>query len=184
MWERPASRVAATRSRPDYSRSKEQSASADSRRSFGDPKSRLSTIERSLPDAGATRLEERWTLMERLLVLLSRYREASIAVVAIALIVYFQIGSGGGFLSPQFMSVVLRDTGRLGLIAVAEVMLMITGEIDLSVSGTFSIAPYLMVLMSIAWGVPLWLGATIGIGIVCWLVSSMASSRFDCACLR
>ena len=29
----------------------------------------------------------------------------------------------------------------LGLIAVAEVMLMITGEIDLSVSGTFSIAP-------------------------------------------
>ena len=67
------------------------------------------------------------------------------------------------FLSPQFMSVVLRDTGRLGLIAVAEVMLMITGEIDLSVSGTFSIAPYMMVLMSIAWGVPLGCGATVGV---------------------
>jgi hypothetical protein len=38
--------------------------------------------------------------------------------------------------------VVLRDTGRLGLIAVAEVMLMITGEIDLSVSSTLSLAPY------------------------------------------
>ena len=104
-------------------------------------------------------------MTERIFILLSRYREASIAVVAIVLVIYFQIGSRGGFLSPQFMSVVLRDTGRLGLIAVGEVMLMITGEIDLSVSGTFSIAPYIMVLMSIAWGAPLWVGAAVGIAI-------------------
>ena len=103
------------------------------------------------------------TMMERLLVLLSRYREASIAVVAIFLVIYFQVGSNGGFLSPQFMSVVLRDAGRLGLIAAAEVMLMITGEIDLSVSAIFSIAPYIMALMSVAWGVPLAVGAVVGI---------------------
>src|SRR3984957_16216720 len=103
--------------------------------------------------------------MSRLLFLLSRYKEASIAIVALILIIYFQIGSNGGFLSPQFMSVVLRDTGRLGLIAVGEVMLMITGAIDLSVRGTFSISPYIMVLLSIAWGVPLWLGATVGVAI-------------------
>ena len=110
---------------------------------------------RHLPDA----------LFEKLLVLLSRYREASIAVVAIVLVVYFQIGSHGLFLSSQFMSVVLRETGRLGLIAAAEVMLMITGEIDLSVSGTFSIAPYVMALMSVGWGVPLPVGALIGVAI-------------------
>ncbi len=63
------------------------------------------------------------------------------------------------FLTRQFLSVVLRETGRLGLIAAAEVMLMITGEIDLSVSGTFSMAPYLMALLSVGLGVPLWLGA-------------------------
>ena len=103
------------------------------------------------------------TMRERLLILLSRYREASIAVVAIFLVVYFQIGSDGGFLSPDFMSVVLRDTGRLGLIAAAEVMLMITGEIDLSVSAIFSIAPYIMALMLVAWGVPLAVGAAVGI---------------------
>ena len=57
------------------------------------------------------------------------------------------------------MSVVLRDTGRIGMIAVREVMLMITGEIDLSVGSTFSLAPYLMVLMRSRWGLPLWLGA-------------------------
>ena len=123
--------------------------------------------------------DSRETMMERILVLLSRYREASIAVVAIVLIIYFQIGSHGGFLSLQFMSVVLRDAGRLGLIAVAEVMLMITGEIDLSVSGTFSIAPYIMVLLSISLGVPLWLGAATGIaiGLLVGLVNGIITVR-------
>jgi simple sugar transport system permease protein len=49
------------------------------------------------------------------------------------------------------------------MISAAEVMLMITGEIDLSLSSTFSLAPYLMVLMSITWGLPLFAGALIGI---------------------
>jgi len=81
------------------------------------------------------------TIWERLLFLLSRHREASIAVIALLLVIYFQVGSNGQFLTVQFLGVVLRDTSRLALIAVAEVMLMITGEIDLSVSGTFSLAP-------------------------------------------
>src|ERR1700677_3940112 len=125
----------------------------------------LSIAEPKSDIVGKAIHQVRETMTERLLVLLSRYREASIAAVAVVLIIYFQIGSNGGFLSPQFMSVVLRDTGRLGLIAVAEVMLMITGEIDLSVSGTFSIAPYTMVLLSIVWGVPLWIGAVVGVAI-------------------
>jgi len=99
----------------------------------------------------------------RLITLLSRYREGSIAVVAILLVIYFQIGSNGGFLTTQLMSVVLRDAGRLGMISVAEVMLMITGEIDLSLSSTFSLAPYLMVLMSVTWGLPLFVGAFLGV---------------------
>jgi hypothetical protein len=82
------------------------------------------------------------TALERALVILSRYREASIAVVALVLAIYFQVGSNGALLSSQELSVVLRDTGRFVLIAVAEVMLMITGEIDLSVGSTFSLAPY------------------------------------------
>ncbi|MBV9733696.1 MAG: ABC transporter permease [Verrucomicrobia bacterium] len=103
------------------------------------------------------------TFWERLLFLLSRHREASIAVIALLLVTYFQIGSNGQFLNVQFLGVVLRDTSRLALIAVAEVMLMITGEIDVSVSGTFSLAPYVMALMSAIWGTPLAVGALVGI---------------------
>jgi simple sugar transport system permease protein len=95
------------------------------------------------------------TPIEKFLVLLSRYREASIAVVAVILVIYFQFGSDGQFLTSQFLSVVLRDTARLGLIAVAEVMLMITGEIDLSV----------MVLMTNGWGLPLPVSAAISLAI-------------------
>jgi simple sugar transport system permease protein len=102
---------------------------------------------------------------EKVLFLLSRHRETSIAVIALILVIYFQVGSNGGFLTVQFLGVVLRDTSRLGLIAVAEVMLMITGEIDLSVSGTFALAPYIMALMSAVWGTPLALGALVGVGL-------------------
>jgi simple sugar transport system permease protein len=120
------------------------------------------------------------TLLERLLVILSRYREASIAVIAVVLVIYFQFGSNGEFLSPQFLAVVLRDTARLGLIAVAEVMLMITGEIDLSVSSTFSLAPYVMALMSVAWGVPLAVGAFVGVllGLMVGAINGIITVRF------
>jgi simple sugar transport system permease protein len=113
------------------------------------------------------------------LVLLSRYREASIAVVALVLVIYFQLGNSA-FLSSQELSVVLRDTGRYGMIAVAEVMLMITGEIDLSVGSTFSLAPYIMVLLSISFGVPLAVSAAAGIlvGVLIGVVNGIITVRF------
>ena len=124
-------------------------------------------------------LREADTVLERVLVLLSRYREASIAVVALVLVVYFQLGNGA-FLSSQELSVVLRDTGRYGMIAVAEVMLMITGEIDLSVGSTFSLAPYIMVLLSISFGAPLAISAVTGIlvGVVIGVVNGIITVRF------
>ena len=120
------------------------------------------------------------TAFERTLVILSRYKEASIAVVALVLAIYFQVGSNGEFLSSQELSVVLRDTGRFGLIAVAQVMLMITGEIDLSVGSTFSLAPYVMVLMSIGWGVPLAVSAVAGVllGVLIGLVNGIITVKF------
>lgn len=120
------------------------------------------------------------TPLERVLVILSRYREASIAVVAIVLVVYFQLASNGALLSPQELSVVLRDTGRFGLIAVAEVMLMITGEIDLSVGSTFSLAPYVMVLMTISWGIPLAISALAALllGVLIGAINGLVTVKF------
>jgi len=114
----------------------------------------------------------RW--MEPSLVFLSRYREASIAIVAVLLVAYIQ-SRNSVFLSSAEMSVVLRDTGRIGLIAAGIVLVMITGEIDLSVGGTFAMAPYLMILMNTNWGWSLWLAApaSILLGVVVGLINGM-----------
>ena len=102
----------------------------------------------------------RW--IEAALAFIARYREASIATVAVLLVAYIQINNSV-FLSSPLMSVVLRDTARIGLIAVGIVLVMITGEIDLSVGATFAMAPYLMIRMSTGWGWSLWVTAPIAI---------------------
>ena len=47
---------------------------------------------------------------------IARYREASIAAVAVLLVLYIQFNNPI-FLSSPVMSVVLRDTARIGMIA-------------------------------------------------------------------
>src|SRR6476469_2536685 len=96
------------------------------------------------------------------LTFLARYREASIAAVAVLLVAYIQFRNSV-FLSSAEMSVVLRDTGRIGLIAAGIVLVMITGEIDLSVGGTFAMAPYVMIRMNTDWGWSLWLTAPVAL---------------------
>src|SRR5687768_17796091 len=93
---------------------------------------------------------------------MARYREMSIAIVAILLVVYIQLNNSV-FLSSPLMSVVLRDTARIGMIAAGLVLVMITAEIDLSVGATYAMAPYLMIRMSIDWDVSMWLTAPIAI---------------------
>jgi simple sugar transport system permease protein len=92
----------------------------------------------------------------------AHYREASIAAVAILLVIYIQLNNSV-FLSSPLMSVVMRDTARIGMIAAGIVLVMITGEIDLSVGAIYALAPYLMIRMAEDWGVSLWLTAPIAI---------------------
>src|SRR5215213_5658918 len=109
--------------------------------------------------------------LEAALTLIARYREASIAAVAVLLVAYIQFNNSV-FLSSPLMSVVLRDTARIGMIAAGVVLVMITGEIDLSVGATYAIAPYLMIKMNTGWDWPLWLAAPvavlIGVGVGCF----------------
>jgi simple sugar transport system permease protein len=116
---------------------------------------------------------------QSLLVILSRHREASIAVVAILIVAFFQFRNST-FLTTQELSVVLRDTGRIGFIAAAEVLLMITGEIDLSVGSTFALAPYVMILMTTSWGVPLPITALVAvlIGVGVGVVNGVITVKF------
>jgi len=112
------------------------------------------------------------------LAVLARYREASIALVALVLVAYFQ-ARNPAFLTTAELSVVLRDAGEIALIAIGETLLMITGEIDLSAGSTFALAPVVMNLIAGS-GQPLILGAFVGllIGVAIGFVNGVITVRF------
>jgi simple sugar transport system permease protein len=76
------------------------------------------------------------------------------------------------------MSVVLRDTARIGMIAAGVVLVMITAEIDLSVGAIYALAPYLMIRLATDWDVSIWVTAVIaliigvGVGFVNGLITT------------
>lgn len=72
-----------------------------------------------------------------------RRREASILLVAIALMIYFQV-SRSNYLSKSNLINLGQATGPLTIVAVGIVLLLVAGEIDLSVGMVFALAPFLM----------------------------------------
>lgn len=101
----------------------------------------------------------------RVLGALARRREASIAVVAVALIVYFSLRSSDFYSSASIKNTALY-IAPIALIAAGEVMLLICGEIDLSVGRVFALSPIIMYLASApepdGLGLPIWLGVIFG----------------------
>ncbi|MCW3477920.1 ABC transporter permease [Limobrevibacterium gyesilva] len=72
-----------------------------------------------------------------------RWREASIVVVAVLLIAYFQ-AANENFLSSANLQTLSQFIAASAIIACGEVMLLICGEIDLSAGHVFALAPFLM----------------------------------------
>ena len=90
---------------------------------------------------------------------LLRRREASIFIVAVALTLFFQ-AKNSVFLEGDNIKNITESMAPIALVAAGEVMLLICGEIDLSVGRVFALAP------AIVWwlcdpekhNLPLWLG--------------------------
>jgi len=92
-------------------------------------------------------------------------REMSILVVAIVLVAYFH------FSTPNFATLVNLRTlfefvSATAIISAGEVMLLICGEIDLSVGQVFALAPFIMYFVNQA-GFPLWVGILAGLLVSC-----------------
>lgn len=72
-----------------------------------------------------------------------RRREASIVLVAIGLMVYFQ-AVRPVFLSRDNLVTISQYLAPVAIIAAGEVLLLVCGEIDLSVGSVYTLAPFLM----------------------------------------
>jgi simple sugar transport system permease protein len=73
-----------------------------------------------------------------------RRREATILLVAIGLMIYFQASTDGVFLSHNNLVNLSQSTAPFAIIAVGQVLLLVSGEIDLSAGATFTFAPFMM----------------------------------------
>lgn len=72
-----------------------------------------------------------------------RRREASVFIVALGLLVYFQ-SSTSIFLSHDNLRNIAQATAPTAIVAVGIVLLLVSGEIDVSVGMVFALSPYLM----------------------------------------
>lgn len=114
------------------------------------------TPETDLPPA-----TPRKSFLSQLGRIILQQRELSILVVAIVEIIYFQISSSN-FLTGNNIRTIFEFVSATAIISIGEVMLLICGEIDLSVGQIFAFAPIIMYIVNQA-GLPLWLSIIAGL---------------------
>ncbi len=83
-----------------------------------------------------------------------RQREATVLVVTIALIIYFALASSNFLSKANLITWLSEDAAPIMIIAIGEVLLLICGEIDLSVGFVYTLAPFLMHYLIDFYGVP------------------------------
>jgi simple sugar transport system permease protein len=107
------------------------------------------------------------SLPARIGAFLLRRPESSIAIVAVVLAAYFGLVNDA-FLSPANIRVITQFMIPLAILAAGQTMLLISGEIDLSMGAVYYMTPFLLVFATDA-GLPLPLAiaaAVIGAGVV------------------
>src|ERR671937_3107859 len=120
----------------------------------------------AVAESRAERLAQARDLGWRALGAFGRRREASIFVVGLALVGYFSLRSSA-FYQGDSIKNIAEYIAPLALIAAGEVMLLICGEIDLSIGRVFALSPIIMYLSSApspdGLGLPVWLGVVFGV---------------------
>jgi simple sugar transport system permease protein len=85
--------------------------------------------------------------------LLVRWREASVLAVAVAMAIYFYTATDV-FLTPDNLRNIAQATAPAAIVAVGIVLLLVSGEIDLSVGVVAALAPFLVHYAVDLYGIP------------------------------
>ncbi len=110
-----------------------------------------------------------------------RQREASVLIVAVVLILYFGFVSSASasfFTKLNFINV-SQATAPYAIIAIGEVLLLVCGEIDLSVGYVWTLSPFLMYFFTAYYGFPVILAiiAAIACGTVIGAINGLLVVR-------
>jgi simple sugar transport system permease protein len=92
----------------------------------------------------------------------ARRREASILLVLIGLVLYFSLRTDA-FFGRENAQVIAEFSAPIAIIAAGEVMLLICGEIDLSVGNVYAFSAWIFYFAATDWGFPIWLAVIAGL---------------------
>jgi simple sugar transport system permease protein len=95
-----------------------------------------------------------WAPLRKTGAVFVRQREATIFVVAVGLLVYFAVASSAFVSQSNIANLLSGFAAPIIILAIGEVLLLICGEIDLSVGFVFLFAPFLMHYLIDFYGVP------------------------------
>lgn len=96
---------------------------------------------------------------------LVRRPETGALIGTVGVFIFFTIFGGGLFLSPAGAASWLNVAGELGIIAIPVGLLMIAGELDLSVGSVLATSSMTFAIVSGHWGLPVFLGIAIALGL-------------------
>jgi simple sugar transport system permease protein len=119
-------------------------------------------------------------MVRRGLGVFSRQREATILVVSVALLLYFGLTHASTFVSStNAIDLLSENAAPIAIIGIGEVMLLICGEIDLSVGFTYTLAPFVMYFLITYYNVPAFLAILCGLalGVVVGWVNGFITVR-------
>lgn len=101
----------------------------------------------------------------RALARLARRPEAGSFLGMVAVFVFFSISAGAAFLSPAGFSSWLNVAAEIGIVALPIGLLMIAGELDLSIGATIPASSLTVAVVSGHYGAPEFVGIAVGMGV-------------------
>jgi putative multiple sugar transport system permease protein len=87
-----------------------------------------------------------------------RLRQVGIFLALIAIVILFQVLTGGTLLTPRNVSSIVGQNAYVLILAIGMVMIIIAGHIDLSVGSVVAFVGAISGIFIVNWGWPWWLG--------------------------
>ena len=87
-----------------------------------------------------------------------RLRQVGIFLALIAIVILFQILTGGTLLTPRNVTSIIGQNAYVLILAIGMVMIIIAGHIDLSVGSVVAFVGAISGILIVNWGWPWWLG--------------------------
>jgi putative multiple sugar transport system permease protein len=99
--------------------------------------------------------------------LVSRLRQIGLFIALIAIVILFQILTGGTLLTPRNVTSIINQNAYVLILAIGMVMIIIAGHIDLSVGSIVAFVGAMSGIFIVKMGMPWWLGILLALLVGC-----------------